>query len=130
METEAERNKKVCIIDDEASIRDIYQTALSADGYEVVTAVDGEDGLRVIREQKPDIILVDIMMPKMDGLELMREIRKDSDFHKIPIIVMTNVDDRNIAQKAGNLNVEFYLTKSLFEPKKVVAIVAEALQHK
>lgn len=122
--------KKVCVVDDEASIREIYRVALEQSGFSVVTAIDGEDGFRVISNERPDIALVDILMPKMDGVELVRAIRGNKDLRNIPIIIMTNVDDRSIVRKVGKLNVDFYLIKSLFEPKKVVAIVDEALHSR
>jgi len=130
MEISSAEKRKVCIVDDEEDIREIYSVAFSQSGYEVVTARDGEEGLKVVREQKPDIALVDIMMPKMDGLEMIREMKKDPELAKVPIIVMTNIDDRKITAKAGKMDVYFYLVKSLFDPKKVVATVEEVLHNK
>jgi DNA-binding response OmpR family regulator len=121
--------KKVCIVDDEAPIREIYKTALKHSGYEVVTAIDGEEGLRVIEKEKPDIILIDVMMPKINGLELIKTLRSNTSLPQKPIIVMTNMDNQEIMQEAGKLDTQFYLVKALFEPKKVVSIVDEVL-HK
>mgnify|MGYP001187613529 CR=1 FL=1 len=122
--------KKVCVVDDEENIREIYKTELTVCGYDVVTAIDGEDGLKIVREQKPDIVLVDIMMPRMDGVELIREIRKDETLRKTPIVVISNVEDRDIVKKTGDFDVQFYLTKSIVEPKKMVGIVAEVLERR
>lgn len=129
MDNKPKNRKKVCVVDDEDSIRDIYKTALEQSGYDVVTAIDGEDGLKVVRQEKPDVVLIDIMMPKIDGLEMMKTLRSDENFFDIPIIVMTNVDDQKIVKEAGKLNTQFYLVKSLFEPKKVVNIIEEVLHN-
>jgi DNA-binding response OmpR family regulator len=129
IETKPTVKKKVCIVDDESSIREIYQIALEQAGYNVVTAVDGEDGLIVIEKEKPDIVLVDVMMPKINGLELIKTLRSSTTLPQKPIIVMTNVDNQEVMQEAGKLDTQFYLVKALFEPKKVVSIVDEVL-HK
>ncbi|MDD3487411.1 MAG: response regulator [Candidatus Moranbacteria bacterium] len=120
--------KKVCIVDDEANIREIYETALKKNGYEVVTASNGAEGLKTIIGQKPDLILADIMMPEMNGVEMIREIRKHKELLPIPIVVMTNVDDRETIKIAGELETSFYLVKALFTSEKMADIVDEALQ--
>ena len=130
MEENPKIRRKVCIVDDEASIREIYETALRQSGFDVVTAIDGEDGYRVIVSEKPDIVLVDIMMPKIDGIALMKALKADESMSRIPLVVMTNVDDQSVVKKVGKIDVAFYLIKSLFEPKKVVAIVEEILQNR
>jgi CheY-like chemotaxis protein len=130
MEVNSKAKRKVCIVDDEENIREIYSTAFSKSGYDVVTAADGEEGLKVIREQSPDIALIDITMPKMDGMELLRELKKDPDLQQIPIIIMSNNDDIEVMTKAGELGIRFYLVKSLFDPMKVVNHVKEVLHNR
>jgi two-component system, OmpR family, alkaline phosphatase synthesis response regulator PhoP len=120
--------KKVCIVDDESNIREIYETILKKSGYDVITAANGEEGIRLIKEQRPDVVLADIMMPEVDGIEMIIEIRKDKDLIGIPVVVMTNIDNEETFKKAGELSISFYLIKSLFGPEKVVSIVDEALQ--
>jgi len=130
MEENTNAKKKVCIVDDEMNILEIYSKAFSQSGYDVVTAADREDGLKVIREQNPDIALIDVLMPKMDGLELLAELKKDPELQKIPVIIMSNVNDSETMTKAGELGISFYLVKSLFEPMKVVDHVKEVLHGK
>jgi CheY-like chemotaxis protein len=130
MKNEPVKKRKVCVVDDEETIREIYSTALEASGYEVFTAVDGQEGFSVIKKNKPDIILTDIMMPEIDGLTMMRKLKKDPELSNIPVVVMTNVDNTETSLAAGRLNPYFYLVKSLFDPQKVVSIVAEILQNK
>ena len=125
---EEKTKKKVCIVDDEENIREIYETILKKSGYDVITAANGAEGLKLIKEQRPDVVLADIMMPEVDGIEMISEIRKDKDLIGIPVVVMTNIDNEETFKKAGELSTSFYLIKSLFGPEKVVSIVDEALQ--
>jgi CheY-like chemotaxis protein len=122
-----EPKKKICIVEDDDSIREIYKTALEGKGYEVTTAADGEEGLRALKFNRPDVVLLDLLMPKMDGVSLMKVIRGDRELADLPVIVMTNVDDQDVVKKVGKYNASFYLVKSLFDPKKMVGIVEEVL---
>lgn len=121
--------KKVGVIDDDDSIREIYKTALEAAGFDVVTAANGEEGFNVLKTQAPDIALIDIMMPVKNGIELMKEIRADKDLSSLPIVVMTNFDDQKIIEQVEEFDTRFYLVKSLFDPQKMVGIVKEALHR-
>lgn len=126
----SEEIKKVCIVEDEPMIQEIYKIKLEEEGFRVITANDGEEGFKLIKKELPDIALVDVSMPKIDGITLIKMLQKDEALLKIPIIVTSNVNDENILKKAGELDVEFYLVKSLFTPKDVVRIVREALENK
>lgn len=119
----------VCIIDDDANIRDIYQRKFLQSGYDVISGANGEEGLKAIRERKPDIILLDIQMPIKDGIEVIKELQADVDLRRIPVIILSNVDDEVMYKKIGNLDAtKFYLVKSLVTPQKVVNTVEEVLQ--
>ncbi|MBP7822411.1 MAG: response regulator [Candidatus Moranbacteria bacterium] len=119
----------VCIIDDDANIRDIYQRKFLQSGYDVISGANGEEGLKAIRERKPDIILLDIQMPIKDGIEVIKELQADVDLRRIPVIILSNVDDEVMYKKIGNLDAtKFYLVKSLVTPQKVVDTVEEVLQ--
>jgi len=119
------KRKKICIVDDDASIREIFMLKLSSEGYDVVTASDGNEGWSVIKSQRPDVALIDIMMPGTDGLGLIEMMEKDEELSKIPVVVLTNLDDEETLQKIQKLHTKFHLVKSLFEPQKVVGIVKE-----
>lgn len=122
--------KKVCIVEDDPSIREIYSVALEQAGFRVVSAGDGKEGFDVIKKELPDIALVDILMPGKNGLELIEMMQKDKQLLKIPVIILTNVEEEEMIKKAGKLQTKFYLVKSLFTPKKVVAITKEALANR
>jgi len=126
----SEEIKKVCIVEDEPMIQEIYKIKLEEEGFQVITANDGEEGFELIKKELPDIALVDVSMPKIDGITLIKMLQEDEALLKIPIIITSNVNDENILKKAGELDVKFYLVKSLFTPKDVVRIVREALENK
>ncbi len=119
---------KVCIIEDDSSILEIYERKISQSGFEVVTAKDGEEGWNVLKKEFPDIALIDIMMPKMDGIELMKKMKEDEELSKIPVIILTNLEDYETVKKTSNLQSRFYLVKALFNPQKVVDLIKEVLR--
>ncbi|QQR77369.1 MAG: response regulator [Candidatus Moraniibacteriota bacterium] len=123
-EMSAER-RKVCLIDDEEAIREVYTVALTAEGFDVVSAENGETGLDLIRAEHPDIILLDLQMPLMDGFDVLKTLATDKDIAKIPVIILSNTDNEDAFRKAGTFNTRFFLIKSLTTPKKVVGAVRE-----
>lgn len=128
MSMETEKGKLVCLIDDDENIRDIYQRKFLQSGFDVVIAKDGEEGLRAIALNHPDIILLDLQMPIMGGMEVLAELKKDEGLVKIPVVILSNVDDEVVFSEIGKEYVtKFYLVKSLTTPQKVVSIVREIL---
>lgn len=121
------RNKKICIIDDEPLILEMYKIKLAEEGYEVVTACDGAKGFAAIKKEKPDLALVDLVMPNEDGLSLMKRIKSDPETSATPVIVLTNLDDAQTRKKACELGALFYLVKPHFMPSQLVKIVNEVL---
>ncbi len=121
--------KKVCIIEDDQDIRDIYVMKFTQDGFNVSSAENGEVGMRVIRETRPDVILLDIQMPVKNGIEVLEELQSDPDkqLAKTPVIMLTNVDDDRIIRKIGGFETRFYLIKSLTTPQKAVDYVREVM---
>lgn len=125
-----EEKKKICIIEDDPMIQEMYQIKLEEEGFSVIIASDGEEGFKLMKKELPDVALVDISMPKIDGITLIRMFQKDAALLKIPIIITSNLNDERILKEAGDLNVKFYLVKSLFTPKDVVRIVREVLENR
>lgn len=123
----ASKKKKVCVIDDDENIREIYRLKFDLEGYDVSVAVDGEDGLKVIREKTPDIILLDLQMPIKDGVAVLQELRGDAELSKIPVVILSNIDNEDAFREVGKFETRFYLIKSLTTPQKAVDIVREIL---
>lgn len=126
-EQEIWTKKKVCIIDDDPDLREIYLTKFNQEGFDVSLAVNGEEGLRTIREKHPDIILLDLQMPVKNGIEVLQELDKDEALSKIPVIVLTNIDNEEAFKEVGKFETRFYLIKSLTTPQKAVDYVKEVL---
>jgi adenylate cyclase len=104
---------RILIVDDNQANVKMLQTRLLADGYDVVTAADGEEGLAVAREQLPDLILLDVMMPKLDGLEVCRQLRADPQFPFVPIILVTAMADSKDVIAGLEAGGDEYLTKPI-----------------
>ena len=128
MEKNPWKKTKVCIIDDDDNIREIYSVKFMVEDFDVVSAKNGEDGLQLIRAEKPDIILLDLQMPVKDGFAVLEELQEDKDLMRIPVLILSNVDDEQAFKKAGKFETRFYLIKSLVTPQKVVDAVREALR--
>lgn len=118
---------KVLIVEDDQFLSKMYKRKFELAGYEVELALDGEDGLSKMRTTKPNIVLMDIMMPKLNGLDAIREAKGDPMIRNIPVMVLTNLsntDDAAIAVKNGAIG---YLVKSDFTPSQVVEKVKEIM---
>lgn len=128
MEKNLWKNKKVCIIDDDENIREIYSVKFIAEEFLVVSAKNGQEGIDLIRKERPDIILLDIQMPIKDGFDVLQELSTDQILKKIPVIILSNIDDEEAFKKMGDFSTHFYLIKSLVTPQKVVDSVRETLR--
>jgi two-component system, NtrC family, sensor kinase len=109
----------VLVIDDEAAVRDLMQRFLGKEGFRVVAAAGGEEGLRLARELRPDVITLDVMMPGMDGWAVLSALKADSDVADIPVVMLTIVDDRNLGYALGASD---YLTKPI-ERERLVSVL-------
>lgn len=128
MEGNGWRKKTVCIVDDDESVRDIYRVRFEKEGFVVITAADGEEGIQLIKSNQPDIILLDIQMPLLDGLGVLRILKADVKLAEIPVVILSNVDDDTVFQQVEELaSAQYYLIKSLTEAQKVIDIVLKAL---
>jgi two-component system alkaline phosphatase synthesis response regulator PhoP len=117
---------KVLVVDDEVYILHILDFILGAESYDVVTATNGEQALQKVRDEKPDLVILDIMMPKLDGYETCRMIKNDTDTKHIPVILLT-AKGREIDQKLGReVGANDYITKP-FSPNKLIERVQAIL---
>ena len=117
--------KKILVVDDEKPISDIVKFNLDKEGYDVVTAYDGEEALKKVESESPDLILLDLMLPKIDGLEVARQIRKE---HDTPIIMLTAKDSEIDKVLGLELGADDYVTKP-FSNRELVARVKANLRR-
>jgi CheY-like chemotaxis protein len=118
---------KILIVEDDPLMSRLYSKVFSIEGYEVRSAPDGEEGLTQVHKEVPTIILLDVMMPKMNGLQLLEKIKADPATKKIPVIMLTNLAGQADAEKAIAMGAIKYIVKSEYEPKQIVAMVKEIL---
>ena len=112
--------KKVLLIEDEELILGLLEKKLKNKGYEVSVARDGEEGLKKMRERKPDLVLLDIVMPKKGGFEVMEEMKKDPALKKIPVIIVSNSGQPVELDRAKELGAKDWLIKTEFDPQEVI----------
>lgn len=118
---------KIAIIEDDAVINQMYRMKFEADGFEVQVANNGKAGVSLIESFLPDIILLDLQMPEMNGEEALRHIRSKDWGKNIPVIILTNLSMEESPKALRDLGIENYIVKAELTPSQVVAHVKEAL---
>ncbi len=119
----------ILLVEDDTFLSGMYKTKFELEGFIVVTAEDGFKGFQLAKEQRPDIILLDILMPKMDGFEVLQKIRASDDTKNIPVILLTNLGQKDDVKKGLALGADGYLIKAHFMPSEVVTKVKSVLMH-
>lgn len=122
------KNKKVLIIEDDSYILDMYKIKLKASGFEVITANDGMEGLEILKKERPDIILLDVIMPKMDGFSVLKEIKNRPELSEIPVVLLTNLGQRENIEKGFELGATSYIIKAHFTPTEIVKKIKDVLK--
>ena len=112
--------KKILLIEDEEIITDLLERKLTKEGYCVDVARDGEQGLEKMRNDKPDLVLLDIVMPKLGGFEVMERMRKDKELNSIPVIIISNSGQPVELDRAKELGASDWLIKAQFDPQEVL----------
>jgi two-component system, OmpR family, alkaline phosphatase synthesis response regulator PhoP len=110
---------KVAIIEDDMAIVQMYRTKFENEGYEVATAPDGLSGLELINDYQPDIILLDLMMPNMNGLDMLQRLRSQPGGRDAKVVVLTNMGDTETATRVYKMAADDYIVKAEMTPKQV-----------
>ena len=119
--------KLIVIIEDNAVAANLYRAALSREGYRIEVATDGASGLDAITRLKPDLVLLDLMLPKVDGLEVLRRIRALPDFDQVPVIVTSNAYTATRLDELWKAGATQIVTKASISPKDLARVVKETL---
>ncbi len=114
---------KILIIEDDALLSKMYLSIFTSENYEVETAVDGQEGLDKARDSKPTLILLDVMMPKLNGIQVLQKLKADPELKEIPVVILTNLAGDNDVQTALQMGAVRYIIKSENKPKEVEEIV-------
>jgi DNA-binding response OmpR family regulator len=124
------KKPRVCIIDDDPDLREIYSIVLKREGFDIFLAVDGKQGVETAKKERPDIIILDMNMPVMNGVEVLEALGSDPELKKIPVIVLSNIDSMETIKEVGKFDTHFYFIKAMTTPQKVVAHVREVLHNR
>jgi CheY-like chemotaxis protein len=119
--------KNILIIEDDAVVANVYRNKLAVEGYKVEVAADGETGLRIMRTFRPNLIILDLMLPGISGVDVIKEVRAEVDFAKTPIIVFSNTYLTNLIQDAWRAGANKCLSKSSCTPKDVIEVVRSSI---
>ncbi len=123
----AYKKTKILIAEDDPFLSQMYSEKLESSGYSVVLATDGEEALDKMKLTKPDLVLLDIMMPKKDGFEVLSEKILDKDIKNIPVIVLTNLSQNEQIKKSYDLGAKDFVIKAYFVPAEVIKKIKEVL---
>ncbi|PIZ96308.1 MAG: response regulator [Candidatus Magasanikbacteria bacterium CG_4_10_14_0_2_um_filter_33_14] len=118
----------VLLVEDDTFLGNIYKTKFELEKFKIVVATDGQEGLEMAKKKKPDIILLDVLMPKMDGFTVLENLKKDKNLAQIPVILLTNLGQKDDVEKGLELGAVDYLIKAHFKPSETVDKVKDVLQ--
>lgn len=126
----AEAPINVLLVEDDEFLTDMYSAKLQIANFNVSTAANGKLGLEAMRKSKPDIILLDILMPEMNGFEVLKEMKSDDALKNIPVLLLTNLGQRSDIDRGMELGADGYLIKVHFTPDEVIEKIKETLAKK
>ena len=112
--------KKILIIEDEKILGEMYRHKFIRSGFEVIWAEGAKEGMELAKKEKPDLILLDILLPKENGIFFLQKMKKDSAVNSIPVVVFSNFDDPETKKTAKSLGVKNYLIKTNYTPQEIV----------
>ena len=120
--------QKILFVEDEPSLQKAISEVLVQEGFKILNAIDGEKGLESAKKTKPDLILLDLILPKKDGFEVLKELKADEKTKNIPVIVLTNLEGMGDVEKALELGATTYLVKANYELEDVLKTVKDHLK--
>lgn len=124
----AKKNYSVLLIEDDSFLANIYKTKFEMEGFKVTVAGNGELGLKEAKKKSPDVILLDILLPKMDGFTVLEQLKEDSDLKSVPVILLTNLGQKDDVDKGLKLGAADYLIKAHFKPSETVEKVKKVIE--
>ena len=119
--------KKILFIEDEPVLQKTFERALRAEGYDMISALDGESGLKLAQTQNPDLILLDIVLPKLNGFDVLKRLKRDPKTKEIPVIILTNLERMSDIDIALELGATTYLVKVNYSLEEVIKKIKKTL---
>jgi len=112
--------EKILVVEDDKFLRELISRKLSDEGFDITQAVDGEDGIEKIKEVKPDLVLLDLILPSIDGFEVLSRIKEDPSVASIPVIILSNLGQKEEIEKGLSLGAVDFLIKAHFTPGEII----------
>lgn len=119
--------KTILFIEDELALQKTLGDFLREEGFKVISALNGEDGLRLAKSEKPDLILLDLILPKIEGFEILKILKREETTKRIPVIVLTNLERMEDIDRAISLGATTYLVKANYSLEEVTAKIKQAI---
>ena len=120
--------KKILIVEDDKFLRELITQKLIREDFEVSEAVDGEEGIKKIKEEKPDLILLDLILPGIDGFEVLSQMKKESTLVSTPVIILSNLGQKDDVERGLKMGAVDYLIKAHFTPGEIIDKIKAALK--
>jgi len=120
--------KKILIIEDDKFLRELISRKLGNEDFETLEAVDGEEGIKKIKEEKPDLILLDLILPSIDGFEVLSRMKEDPNLSSIPVIILSNLGQKEEVERGLKLGAVDYLIKAHFTPGEIIEKIKNILK--
>lgn len=121
--------KKILFVEDEIRFQKMIKDLFRVEGFELLSAYDGESGLRMAREKSPDLILLDLILPKRNGFEVLEELKNDQQLSKIPVIILTNLEGVRDVERAFSLGARTYLVKANYSVSDILEKIKEVFKE-
>jgi len=121
--------KTILFIEDESALQKTFGEILSQEEYQMISALDGEIGLRMAKEKKPDLILLDLILPKINGFDVLKKLKEENGTKDIPVIVLTNLERIEDVERALELGAKTYLVKTSYSLEEVLEKIKKALDE-
>ena len=121
--------KKILIVEDEKILGEMYRDKFSQAGFEVYLVLEAKDGLKLAKKEKPDLIILDILLPKENGITFLTWLRKEPEIFSIPVVAFSNYDDPETKRQAVKLGVKDYLIKTNYTPQEIINKVKNYLNE-
>lgn len=120
--------KKILIVEDDKFLRELIAQKLLKENYDIAEAVDGERGIEAVKKEKPDLVLLDLILPGIDGFGVLAKIKEDPELAKIPIIILSNLGQKEDIERGLKLGADDYLIKAHFTPGEIIEKIKGVLK--
>jgi len=120
--------KKILVIEDDKFLRELISQRLLKEGYDIAEAVDGEEGVKAAKKEKADLILLDLILPGIDGFEVLAKIKADPEMNKVPIIILSNLGQKDDIRKGLEMGANDYLIKAHFTPTEIIEKIESVIK--